>query len=279
MPVAAEKLVGLREAVELVEEGSTITVSGITFSRNPTALVAALIERGARGLGFVDREPGLALDLLVAAGVVSSVRAAMATLELYGLAPSVRRAVEEGRVGFLEDTCGAVIAGLRAGAYGLPFMPVAGVLGSQLVELHEREDTWRVIRDPFGGGEVVAVRAIRPDVALIHAHYCDPYGNCVIEGPRYEDELKIRASRLVIVSAEEIVDTDALRRLPHPLSSTSLHVDAVVHAPGGAWPTAMHGRYGADWGAIEEYARMAREGRALEWFSKHLRPRLSGWGW
>ncbi len=275
----SSKLVSLQEAVDLVEDGMSITVSGITFSRNPMAFVAALARAGKRDLYFIDREPGLALDVLVAVGSVSRIRAAMATLELYGLAPNVRRAVEEGRVEFLEDTCGAVIAGLRAGAFGLPFMPVAGVLGSQLVELHEKAGTWRVIRDPFEGGEIVAVRAIRPDIAVIHAHYCDEYGNCVIEGPRYEDELKIRAARKTIITAEEIVHSDAMRGLPFTLSSTSLHVEAVVHTPRGAWPTAVYNRYEADWGAIEEYASMAREGRAAEWVERRLIPRLAEWGW
>ena len=270
----SSKLVSLAEAVDLVEDGASITVSGITFSRNPSAFAAALVAAGRRDLYFIDREPGFVLDLLVAAGAVSRVRADMATFELYGLAPSVRRAVEEGRVEFLEDTCGAFIAGLRAGAFGVPFMPVAGVLGSQLVDLHEARGTWRVVRDPFGGGEVVAVKAITPDVAVVHAHYCDEYGNCVIEGPRYEDELKVRAARRVIVTAEQIVETDALRGVPYPLSATAAHVDAVVHVPGGAWPTAMPRLYPADWRALEEYAAAAREGRAVEWARARLLPRF-----
>ncbi len=272
----SSKLASLGEAVELVEDGASITISGITFSRNPMAFIAALVKAGRRDLYFIDREPGFGLDVLAAAGALRGVRAAMATFELYGLMPTLRRLVEEGRVEFLEDTCGAVIAGLRAAAYGLGFMPVRGVLGSQLVELHERAGTWRVIRDPFTGEEVVAVKAIEPDVAVVHAHYCDEYGNCVIEGPRYEDELKIRAARRVIVTAEQIVESDALRRLPHTLSSTSVHVDAVVHAPGGAWPTAMYGLYPADYDAIREYRDYAREGRAREWIEGRL---LSRWGW
>jgi len=272
----SSKLVSLKDAVELVEDGMSITISGITFSRNPMAFIAALIKAGRRNLYFIDREPGFGLDILAAAGALRGVRAAMATFELYGLMPTLRRLVEEGKIEFLEDTCGAVIAGLRAASYGLPFMPVAGVLGSQLVELHEKAGTWRVIRDPFTGREIVAVKAIEPDVAVVHMHYCDEYGNCVIEGPRYEDELKVRAARRVIVTAEEIVESDKLRGLPHQLSSTSVHVDAVVHTPRGAWPTAMYGLYPADYNAIREYRDYAREGRAMEWIEKNL---LSRWGW
>ncbi|WP_070807841.1 CoA transferase subunit A [Pyrodictium occultum] len=265
------KLVDLDYAAELVEPGSSVTVSGITFVRNPSALVAALVERGARDLCFIDREPGFALDVMAAAGLLRCVRAAMASFELYGLAPTVRRLAERGEVEYIEDTCGAVIAGLRAGAQGVPFMPARGILGSQLLELHEKRwGTWRRIRDPWTGEELVAVRAIEPDYALVHVHVSDPYGNAVIEGPRFEDELKIRAARHVIISAERIVEPEELRGFRHTLSATSLHVDAVVHAPRGAWPTAMPGLYRADYEAIRGYVEAARQGRAMEWVKANL---------
>jgi glutaconate CoA-transferase subunit A len=252
--------------VELIEPGSTVTISGMTFVRNPSLLVAALASRKTGGLCFVDREPGFALYLLAAAGTLRCIRAAMASFELLGFAPTVRRLAEEGRVEYIEDVCGAVIAGLRAGAQGVPFMPARGLLGSDLLRLHEeRWGTWRRIRDPWSGEELVAVKAITPDYALIHVHLSDPYGNAVIEGPRFEDELKIRAARRVIISAEKIVDTDELRGFSHVLSATSLHVEAVVHAPGGAWPTAMPGLYEADYEAIKSYYEAARSGRAMEW--------------
>ena len=256
---------GLDYVVEAVEEGSSITVSGMTFVRNPVRLAAALALRGRGGLCFIDREPGFVLDMLAAAGRLSCIRAAMASFELFGLAPTVRRLAEAGKVAYMEDVCGAVIAGLRAGAQGVPFMPARGLLGSQLLELHEKWGTWRRIRDPWSGEELVAVRAIEPDYALIHVHLSDPYGNAVIEGPRFEDELKIRAARRVIISAERIVDTEELRGFPHILSASMLHVEAVVHAPGGAWPTAMPGLYPADYAAIRSYHEAALEARGMDW--------------
>ena len=274
----SSKLVSLDYAAEMVEPGSSITVSGMTFVRNPVALVASLIERGVGGLCFIDREPGFVLDMLASAGALRCIRAAMASFELYGLAPAVRRLAERGEVEYIEDVCGAVIAGLRAGAQGVPFMPARGLLGSQLLELHEKRwGTWRRIRDPFTGEELVAVKAIEPDYALIHVHLSDEYGNAVIEGPRFEDELKIRAARRVIISAERIVSTDELRGFRHVLSATTLHVDAVVHAPGGAWPTAMPGLYEADYRAIKEYHSASLEGRGMEWIKANL-ARLMGAG-
>ena len=270
----SSKLVTAMEAAEMIEDGSSITISGMTFVRNPTLLAAAVIAAGRRGLCFIDREPGFALDALAATGTLGCIRAAMASFELYGLAPSVRRLAEEKKVRYIEDVCGAVIAGLRAGAQGVPFMPARGLLGSDLLRLHEQWGTWRRIRDPFTGEELVAVKAITPDYALIHVHYADEYGNAVIEGPRFEDELKIRAAKRVIVSAERIVPTEELRGFRHQLSATMLHVDAVVHAPMGAWPTAMPGLYEADYEAIKAYHSAAREGRSAEWVQKHLLPRL-----
>ncbi len=266
----SSKLVSLREALDLIEDGMSITISGLTFSRNPMAFIAGLIKTGKKDLYFIDREPGFALDVLVASGVVKKIRAAMSTFELFGLSPSVRRSVEEGKVEFIEDTCGALVAALRAGAYGIPFMPIRGVLGSDLVKIHEKLSTWKIIEDPFSGERILAVKALRPDIAIIHVNYSDEYGNSVIEGPRYEDEIKVRAAKRVIITAERIVPSDYLRKFEYPLSSTAMHVDAVVYVPKGAWPTAMYNCYEADYDAIKEYYDMAKRGDPFEWIKTNL---------
>lgn len=268
------KLVSMGEAVGLVRDNDEVTISGMTFFRNPMALISAIIRAGVKGLSFVDREPGLGLDVMVASGAVSKVRAAMATFEHYGLAPTVRKKAEEGAISYLEDTCGAIIAGLRAGAQGVPFMPVRGILGSDLLKIHEAAGTWKVMKDPFTGEELVAVRAIEPDVALIHVQVSDEYGNAVIMGPRFEDELKIRAAKRVILSAEKVVSSDELKRLTRDLgltlSATSLYVSAVVRAPEGAWPTGVYGLYEPDYEAIGAYYKAAKQGSAMEWIRDNL---------
>ena len=270
----SRKLVSVSEALDLVRDGDEITISGMTFFRNPMMFIAAMLRAGKKDLSFVDREPGFGLDVLVAWGSLRRVRAAMATFEHYGLAPSVRRAAESRQIEYLEDTCGAIIAGLRAGAQGVGFMPVRGVAGSDLVAVHEAAGTWRLIKDPFTGEEIVAVKAITPDVAIIHVHASDEYGNAVIMGPRYEDELKIRAAKKVILTAERIVSDEELRKLTRQcganLSATTLHTTVVVHAPEGAWPTGVYGLYQPDYKAIEEYYNVAKAGRAKEWISSVL---------
>ncbi|WP_048812955.1 CoA transferase subunit A [Acidilobus saccharovorans] len=268
------KLTSLSEAAGLVRDNDEVTISGMTFFRNPMALISAIIRAGVKNLSFVDREPGLGLDIMVASGAVNRVRAAMATFEHYGLAPTVRRKAEEGAISYLEDTCGAVIAGLRAGAQGVPFMPTRGVVGSDLLKIHEAAGTWKVIEDPFTGEKLVAVRSIEPDVALIHVHVSDEYGNAMIMGPRFEDELKIRAAKMVILSAEKVVGSEELRKLTRDLgltlSATSLYVSAVVRAPEGAWPTGVYGLYEPDYGAIEAYYKAAKQGLAANWIRDNL---------
>lgn len=261
----------LKDAVSLINNDDEITISGITFFRNPMSLIAAIIKSEKKRLSFVDREPGFGLDVLVASNSLKKVRAAMATFEHFGLSPSVRRAAERKEVDYLEDTCGAIIAGLRAGAQGVPFMPVRGIIGSDLVKIHESIGTWKIIKDPFYNEDIVAVKAIEPDVALIHVHMSDIYGDSVILGPRYEDELKIRAAKKVIIAAEKIVDKEELRkRNAELLSSTIFNVDAVVHSPNGAWPTGMYSLYEANYKAIEDYYNNAKNGKAIEWIKENL---------
>ncbi|AFZ69854.1 acyl CoA:acetate/3-ketoacid CoA transferase, alpha subunit [Caldisphaera lagunensis DSM 15908] len=265
------KIMNLNEAVDLINNGDLITISGITFFRNPMSFISALIKSDKKDLSFVDREPGFGLDVLTASNKLKMIRAAMATFEHFGLSPNVRKAAERKQVDYLEDTCGAIIAGFRAGAQGVPFMPVRGIIGSDLVNIHEKRGTWKIIKDPFTNEDIAIIKAIEPDVAIIHVHMSDEYGNSVILGPRYEDELKIRAAKKVIITAERIVDKEELKkRNTEQLSSTSIHVDAVIHSKNGAWPTGMYTMYEADYKAINEYYNYAKDGKAIEWINNNL---------
>ncbi|AHC50865.1 CoA transferase [Sulfolobus acidocaldarius SUSAZ] len=244
------KLVSLDRAIKLVKEGDWITISGISFHRNPMGFIFALVNSDVRNLGFVDREPGLGLEILLKYNVVKKIRAAMATLEWLGIPSNFRKKVESGEVEFLEDSCGAFIAGIRAGAFGIPFMPVKGVLGSDLVKLHEKAGSWRVAKDPFSGQEILLVKAITPDVAIIHVHKADEEGNAEIMGPLFEDEFKAKASRTVIITAEEIVPRSYFYGKRPTINAD--YVTAVVELPRGAEPTSMFGVYDVDWGKVLE---------------------------
>ncbi|BDB97959.1 CoA transferase subunit A [Saccharolobus caldissimus] len=246
------KLITLEEAVKLVKNGDSITISGISIHRNPMAFIYALVKEGIRDLYFIDREPGFGLEVLLKYGAVRKLRIAMSTLEWFSSIPkNFRKMIENKEVELLEDTCGAFIAGIRAGAFGIPFMPVRGILGSDLVKLHEKAGTWKVIEDPFSGEKIVLVKAIIPDVAIIHVNRADEEGNAEIIGPLYEDVYKAKASKKVIITAEEIVPKSYFYGKRPTINAE--YVTAVVHAPKGAEPTSMFPLYDADYERIIEF--------------------------
>ncbi len=266
-----EKLIDIDEAVELVQDGSMVTFSGVSMVRKPMAFVAKIIEKKKKNLTLVDREPGMDFDILVAAGCVSVVRAAMVGFELFGLPPNVRRATEKGEIEFIEETCGAIANALRAGSMGIPFVPVKGVLGTDLVELHEKLGNWKVIEDPFTGEKILAVKAIRPDIAVIHVQKADKYGNSSIEGSRFEDVYKAKSAKKLIITAEEIVSPEYFRQHPEKNTIPYFYVDAVVHIPKGAYPTACPNYYPPDYDEIRRYLKLCREGKVLEYIEEFVR--------
>jgi glutaconate CoA-transferase subunit A len=260
-----DKLMGLHDAVELVNDGDLVTLSGVSLHRNPMAFTLALVESAKRDLALVDREPGLAFDLLILSGKVSRVRVAMATLEQFGTAPGFRRMVEAGEVEVTEDVCEAFMAGIRAGAFGLSFMPSDTALDSEVTRINVSKGIWRIIEDPFDPQrEVLVVKAIRPDVAIIHVHRADPRGDAEIRGPKYEDILKAQAADKVIITTEEVVDEDYFREDPERLHIHGFQVSAVVHAPRGAYPTSMYGLYPANYDAVSKYVELVKSGASLK---------------
>jgi glutaconate CoA-transferase, subunit A len=264
------ELINIEEAIGLVRDGDLLTTGGLSFHRVPMELIREIIRQEKRGLRLVDREPAIGFDLLIGAGVASSVRFAMLGLELFGFALNFRKAAEDGKIEVIEDTCGALINGLRAASMGIPSMPVRGILGTDLLKIGIDKGIYKLGKDPFTGEDIVSVRAIEPDVALIHAQRADVYGNVQIWGGRFEDVWKAKAARKVIVSVEEIIDADTMKLEPYRITLPYPYVDAIVHLPGGAYPGSCYGLYDADYEHIREYVDMVRDGRFPEYLDKYV---------
>lgn len=147
---------------------------------------------------------------------------------------------------------------------GLPFMPVRGVLGTDYTRV--RPD-FKKVKNPYGDDDVLVVPAVSPDVSLIHAFKADVYGNCIVNSS-IDDALLARASQKVIVSAEEIVDTEELKASQRGNFLSRVHVDVVVRLPGGAYPTNCGSYYRADTKAIGAYQAAAKDENA---FSRYIR--------
>ena len=203
--------------------------------------------------------------MLIGAGCVSSVETSGVTLGEYGQAPRFREAVSTGLIAIRDSTCPAIHAGLQAAEKGVPFLPLRGIIGSD-VQKH-RED-WRVIDNPFGEADpILLLPAIRPDVVLFHAAVADRAGNVWI-GVRRELMLMAHAARQSLVTVEEITDDDLLADDRTAAGTIpALYVTAVAEVPEGAWPIGLRGSYPADAEHLRLYAGMAR---TAEGFQQYL---------
>ncbi|MEE8305850.1 MAG: CoA-transferase, partial [Gammaproteobacteria bacterium] len=209
-----EKLTSLSDAVTLVDDGDVVALQNMATQAAPMALVRELIRQQRRELGLVVLIGGMAVDWLAAAGVINRLIGAAVTMEQFGLCQQYRKAVEGGRIRVEELSESVLNARLGAGARNLPFLPTRGAIGTDLIA--QNPDNLQMLDDPFGGKPVVACRALVPDVALVHAHRADRFGNIQYKPTAMWPDIAImpKAAKRVIVSVEEIVDTEFLRRRP-----------------------------------------------------------------
>lgn len=230
----------------------------------PMAAVKALIARGTRDLHLIGVPVlGIAGDMLIGAGCVRLYEGAAITLGEYGPAPRFVAALRNGRIGIKDSTCPAIHAALQAGEKGIPFMPLRGILGTDI--LKHRAD-WKTIDNPFAqsGDPIVLLPAIKPDVALIHAPKADRFGNVWI-GRERELLTMAHAAKTTLATVEEIVDGNLMEdEALAPATIPALYISAVAEAKGGALPNAMPGGYGEDQAAIRDYARSAQSDAGFE---------------
>src|SRR4030043_777885 len=244
------KQLSMEQAVELVQSGNMLGLGGMTLYRRPVAFVRALIKKYRQtgkplDLTLLAFTAGYESDLLVGAGLVSHIRSCYFGLEIFGFAPMFTDLANKGKLDVIEETETSISMGLRAQMASIGFMPGLGWLGTDLPRL--RPDV-RTVVDPYSGEELMAFPAIHPDVAVIHALTADFDGNALIGDNKGVDIELCLASRLVIVTAEQLVPELEKADLVAPC------VHAVVHAPQGALPSSCHPIYPLDTEAILDYA-------------------------
>lgn len=242
-----------------VPDGAVVAIPP-DYSGCAMAAVRALMRRGARDLHLVGvPSGGFQADMLIGAGCVATVEAAAVTLGEHGLPPRFTAAVKSGTIRLKDATCPAIHAGLQAAEKGIPFMPLRGIIGSDLMA--HRED-WKIIDNPFapeGTRDPIAVfPAIRPDVALFHAGRADRNGNVWI-GVRRELMLMAHAAKAALVTVERIEDADFLADDALAAGTIpALYVSALAEAPRGAWPVGLAGVYPPDHDALTAYVAAAQ---------------------
>jgi glutaconate CoA-transferase subunit A len=207
------------------------------------------------------------VDLLCLAECVSSVDAGFISYETeYSLAGHYRKAVQDGVVKGNEHACYTVISALRAASMGIGFMPVRGLQISDLIDVN---DYFTKIQDPFSGEMITVVKAIRPDIAILHVQEADCNGNARIIGPKFEDVLFTRAAKQVIISAETIVQENTFAFSKEKADIPHFLVTAVVHVPKGAAPCSCPSKYDIARKQLEEFKAVKDKNELYKYLEKY----------
>lgn len=263
-----ETICDLPALAAMIPDGAKLAVPNENCGVSMAA-TRELIRRQVRGLHLICVPvSGLQADIMIGAGTVATIETSAVTMGEFGTAPRFVSAVREGRVRILDATCPALHAALQAGQKGIPFIPLRGLIGSDV--LAHRPD-WKVVDNPFQAGDpIVLLPAIRPDIALFHAPLADRHGNVFIG--RWRELLTMaHAARETLVTVEEFTDADLMAdpdRSPGVLPA--LYVTRIAHAPRGAWPLRFGGEYPMDEPALARYMTAAQTEEGFRRF-------VSGW--
>jgi glutaconate CoA-transferase subunit A len=280
-----DKLMSPAEAVKrFIKNGAQIAIGGFTINRNPMGLIYEIVRQGVKDLHLLCHSNGQGLDVLVGAGCVKRIEIAYAGNGRF--APTCirfRKAVEEGEI-LLEDYSNYQMS-LRflAGSLGIPFIPTKSGLETDLLkrkgfspevrkERKVAKKKFFKIQNPFDGKEdpVVLLPALNPDVALLHTQYVGEDGTVRMKGLTFADIEQAKSAEVVIVSCEEILPRELIRRDPDQNSLPPFLVDAIVKLPYGAHPTACFYFYDYDVTHLNLYKEAAKDDR-------HFRQYLDEW--
>lgn len=266
--VMIDKRATVQEAVaRFIHDGDYIATGGFGSVRIPTAVLHEIVRRRKRNLGFAGHSTTHDFQILAAGGVLDRCDIAyIVGLELRGLSPNGRRLIESGAVRTTEWSNASLAWRIKAAAMGIPFLPARVLLGTDT----ERFSAAKEITCPFTGQKLLALPALFPDVAIIHVHQADIYGNAQIEGVSIIDYDLAKASRRLILTTERIVDTDTFRKRPGQTSIPYWLVDAVCHVPYGSYPAEMPYEYTSDEEHLSAWIEAEKDPAAFEAFLEQM---------
>ena len=268
------KRLPVEEAIaQLVPAGAVVAVGGMHATAAPMALVRELVRQEVRISRLVPSpSSSLQADLLIGAGLVEELVCSYVGFEDLGLAPCFRRAAESGTVDVLECDEGGLTHALYAGAAGLPFVALPPGIGQTDIP-RASPLLYREVADPFTGHVGWAVRALRPDVALIACSEADEEGNVAFGRMPFTDRLLALAARRLVVQVEQVVATDRIAAHEPGTTLPAFLVSAVVVAPGGCRPTASPGWYERDEDELRAYVQAAATDEGLAELLAQIRGR------
>jgi len=251
------KVMTSKEAVrQFIQDGGAVMISGFPHLI-PTALGHEIIRQGKKNLILIKESPEVLGDLMAGAGCLKKVVFGFMGIPGRGPCPEIRRAIE-GKTGYAleveEYTHFGFCAAVKAAAQGLPFLPIKSNLGSDYLRINPKLKTMNC---PYTGEKLCLVPALQADVALLHAQRADEKGNVQAWGILGLHREMAMAAKKVIVSVEEIVREEDIRRDPDRTILPGFKVDAVVEEPWGAHPSYVQGYYDRDEEAYQSYVQAA----------------------
>ena len=237
--MGSSKLMTLEEAVSTyVNDGELVGIGGLSFWRKGISACREIIRQNKKDLTVCTFVGGIDVDMLIAAGCVSELRSCFVGMEIFGMAPHYRKAVESGS---------------RASYLKVPFMPLKGIIGTDLEKVR---DDIKQIEDPLGSGtQIMAVPKIDLDVAILHVPYADEFGNGNIPGAVWMDADMAKTAKKTIIICEKLVETEDIRYLPGKAQLPQQTTDALVKIPFGAHPTSCYPIYTYDPLHIQKYLK------------------------
>lgn len=259
-----DKRTTVKDAVEkYVHDGDYLAIGGFGGVRIPTALVHEVVRQKKKDLGFSGHVSTHDCQILSAGNCFNRCDAAyIVGLEARGLSKNARRVFESGNVKVTEWTNGALSWRFKAAAMGLPYLPSRVMLGTDTFKYSGAKEGLC----PFTNQKLALLPALYPDIAFIHVHRADIYGNCQIEGILVADDDIAKASKRVIVTTEKIISNEEIRREPHKTVIPYWCVDAVIEIPYGSYPGNMPGEYYSDEEHLMEWLKTEKDPEAFKVF-------------
>lgn len=267
--VMKNKVMTVKEAVEQnAHDGDYLTIGGFGANRIPTSVCHELLRQGRKNMGFAGHTTTHDFEILSAGKVFNKLDASyIVGLEARGLSPNARNYIQSGEVEVTEWSNYALAARFRAAAMGVAFLPVRTCMGTQTYSY----SAGKTITCPFTGEPYMAVPALYPDVAAIHVHAADIYGNCQIRGITVADLDIARAAKRLIITTERIISNDDIRKEPIKTAIPYYLVDAVCEVPYGSYPGNMAYEYFSDEDHLKEWMTVEKDPDAFkEFLDKHI---------
>lgn len=270
------KQISIKEAVNMINDGDTLTFSGFTIWRRPMAVIYEIVRQQKKDLHLIETNSGTHGEVLIGAGCVKIWESCWIGHELYGkLGANMARKAKEGELIVEDYSHYHMLLRLAAGAMGVPYLPCRASMGTDILnpaydmlnvnQLRDGKDPaipkkkFDYVDDPFyDEGEIILVPAARPNVCVAHVQQVGEEGTVRVHGQRYSDAEAMKAADKLIVVAEEIVPERTLRHEPCANLIPHYLVDAIVEVPWGAHPTGCYGYYEVDGAFIRDFYKKTK---------------------